>query len=74
VINGFDNCKEWLKDKKQQYQMETKIVDSKNEKNGTIKVSVTVTGNFASVDYPFDYYFSIINGKIKAVKIIYMGE
>jgi hypothetical protein len=30
VIKGFDNCKKWLKDKKQQYQMETKIVDLKN--------------------------------------------
>jgi hypothetical protein len=74
VIKGFDNCKKWLKDKSQQYQMETKFVDVKNEENGIIKVSVIVTGNFAPENYPFDYYFSIINEKIKMVKIIYMGE
>jgi hypothetical protein len=74
IIKGFDNCKKWLKDKSQQYHMKTKIVDIKNEENGTIKVSVIVTGNFAPGDYPFDYYFLITDGKIKTVKITYMGE
>ena len=74
VIKGFDNCKKWLKDKSQQYQMQTKIVAVNNEENGTIKVSVTVTGNFAPGSYPFDYYFTIINDKINSVKINYMGE
>jgi hypothetical protein len=74
VIKGFDNCKKWLKDKKRQYQMETKIVDLKKEENGIIKVSVTVTGNFAPTAYPFDYYFTIINDKINSVRINYMGE
>ncbi|MDR1451134.1 MAG: hypothetical protein LBI57_02190 [Helicobacteraceae bacterium] len=74
VIKGFDNCKKWLEDKSKQYQMKTKIVDIKNEENGTIKVSVIVTGSFAPGNYPFDYYFSIVNGKIEAIKIIYMGE
>jgi hypothetical protein len=74
VIKGFDNCKKWLKDTEQKYKMETKIVDVKSEENGITKVSVMVSGNFAAGDYPFDYYFSIIDGKIKTVKILYMGE
>ncbi|MDR0409777.1 MAG: nuclear transport factor 2 family protein [Spirochaetaceae bacterium] len=74
IVRGFDNCKKWLKGKKQQYKMETKIVDSKNDENGTIKVSVLVSGNFAPGSYPFDYYFTIINDKINSVKINYMGE
>ncbi|MDR1460810.1 MAG: hypothetical protein LBI78_04125 [Campylobacteraceae bacterium] len=73
VIRGFDNCKKWLKDKSQQYQMKTKIVALKNEKSGTIKVSVIVSGNFAPGEYPFDYYFLITDEKIKAVKIKYKG-
>jgi hypothetical protein len=74
IINGFDNCKKWLTDKSQQYQMETRFVEVKNEENGIIKVSVIVTGNFAPGEYPFDYYFSIIDGKIQTVKIVYIGE
>jgi hypothetical protein len=74
VIKGFDNCKKWLKDKSQQYEMKTKIDDIKNVKNGTIKISVFVSGNFAPGSFPFDYYFTIINGKINSVKINYMGE
>jgi hypothetical protein len=44
------------------------------DENGTTKVSVLVSGNFAVGDYPFDYYFTIINKKIKTVKIIYTGK
>jgi hypothetical protein len=70
IIKGFDNCKEWLKEKSRQYEMKTKIVDITADENGTIKVSVLVNGNFAAGDYPFDYYFTVINKKIKTVKII----
>jgi hypothetical protein len=73
IIKGFDNCKKWLENKSRQYEMETKIVKM-TEENGIIKVSVSVTGNFAAGVYPFDYFFTIINGKIKFVKIIYTGE
>jgi hypothetical protein len=73
IIKGFDNCKKWLENKSRQYKMETKIVKMSRE-NGIIKVSVSVTGNFASGVYPFDYFFTIINEKIKSVKIIYTGE
>jgi hypothetical protein len=41
---------------------------------GAVKVYTIVSGNFAPGDYPFDYYFSIMDGKIKTIKIIYMGE
>jgi hypothetical protein len=74
IIKGFDNCKKWLKDKSQQYKMETKIIDLKNEENGTIKVSVSVSGNFAPGSFPFDYYFTIMSGKINSVQINYMGK
>ncbi|GHV90805.1 hypothetical protein AGMMS50268_13080 [Spirochaetia bacterium] len=74
IINGFDNCKKWLKEKSQQYEMETKVVGIQSEDNGSIKVSVLVSGNFAPGHFPFDYYFIITDGKIKDVKIIYMGE
>jgi hypothetical protein len=73
IIKGFDNCKKWLKNTSQKYKMETKLVAVKNETNGITKVSVIVTGNFAPGNYPFDYDFRIIAGKIKSVKIIYMG-
>jgi hypothetical protein len=73
IIKGFDNCKKWLENKSRQYKMETKIVKTAEE-NGIIKVSVSVTGNFAAGVYPFDYFFTIINGKIRSVKIIYTGE
>jgi hypothetical protein len=74
IIQGFDNCKEWLKGKSRQYEMQTKIVGMTADENGTIKVSVLVSGNFAIGDYPFDYYFTVINNKIKTVKIIYTGN
>jgi hypothetical protein len=74
IIQGFDNCKEWLKGKSRQYEMKTEIVDIVANENGTAKVSVLVSGNFAIGDYPFDYYFTLINKKIKTVKIIYTGE
>ncbi|MHB9294212.1 hypothetical protein Holit_03338 [Hollandina sp. SP2] len=74
TIKGIGNCKKWLKAKSQQYKMETKIAEIKTEQNGIIKVSVFVSGNFASGTYPFDYYFTIIDEKIKNVKIIYMGK
>jgi hypothetical protein len=74
VIKSLGNCKKWLKEKSQRYKMETKISDTKTEENGTIKVSVLVSGNFAPETYPFDYYFTIIDGRIKNVKIIYMGK
>jgi hypothetical protein len=74
VINGFDNCKKWLKEKSQQYKMQTKIVDIKTKENENIKVSVLVSGNFAPGAFPFDYYFITMDRKIKAVKIIYTGE
>jgi hypothetical protein len=74
IIKGFDNCKKWLKDKSLQYKMETKIIAIKKEENGIIKVSVSVTGDFAPGVFPFDYFFTIISGKIKTVKIAYTGE
>jgi hypothetical protein len=74
IIKGFDNCKKWLKGKSQQYEMKTEIVDITANENGTIKVSVMVSGNFAVGEYPFDYYFTVINKKIKTVKIIYTGK
>ncbi|GMO57552.1 MAG: hypothetical protein Ta2A_03060 [Treponemataceae bacterium] len=74
VIEGFANCKNWLKEKSQQYKMETKIVGMQAEDNGIIKVSVSVSGNFAQGDFPFDYYFTLTDGKIKNVKIIYTGK
>ena len=74
IINGFDNCKKWLEEKNQQYKMETKIVDMQTEETGKIKVSVMVSGNFAPGKFPFDYYFVILDGKIKDVRIVYTGE
>jgi hypothetical protein len=73
VIVGLDNCKRWLEDKNRQYELKTRFIDVKNKEDETVKVSVTVSGNFAPGDYPFDYYFSMTEGKIKKVKIIYMG-
>ena len=72
IIKGFDNCKKWLENKSRQYKMETKIVGI-IEENGLMKVSVLVTGDFAAGVFPFVYFFTIINGKIKTVKIIYTG-
>jgi hypothetical protein len=74
IIKGFDNCKKWLKEKSQQYEMKTKIVGITADEKGMIKVSVLVSGNFAVGDYPFDYYFMIIDEKIKTVKIMYTGK
>jgi hypothetical protein len=74
VINGFDNCKKWLEEKNQQYKMETTIVDIQTEKTGKIKVSVLVSGNFAIGNFPFDYYFIVTDGKIKDIKIVYIGK
>ena len=73
IIKGFDNCKKWLENKSRQYKMETTIVKMAEE-NGMTKVSVSVTGDFAAGVYPFDYFFTISNGKIKSIKIIYTGE
>jgi hypothetical protein len=73
VIKGFDNCKKWLKDKNQQYKMETKVVDIEKVETGIIKISVLVSGNFAHGKFQFDYYFTITNGKIDLVKINYTG-
>ena len=73
IIKGFDNCRQWLESKSRQYKMETKIVKTAKE-NGMIKVSVSVTGDFAAGAYPFDYFFTMTNGKIKSIKIIYTGR
>jgi ketosteroid isomerase-like protein len=73
IIKGFDNCRKWLKEKSRQYEMKTKIAGITADEKGTIKVSVSVSGNFAIGDYPFDYYFTVTDGKIKTVKIIYTG-
>jgi hypothetical protein len=54
--------------------MKTEIVDITADKNGTAKVSVLVSGDFAIGDYPFDYYFTITNEKMKTVKTIYTGK
>jgi hypothetical protein len=72
VIRGFGNCKKWLENKSWQYKMETKI-EKMAEENGMIKVSVSVTGDFAAGVFPFDYFFTITNEKIKSVKIMYTG-
>jgi hypothetical protein len=74
IINGSDSCKKWIAKKSRQYEMKTKIADIKTDENGTIKVSVSVSGSFAPGDYPFDYYFIMLNEKIKNVKIIYTGN
>jgi hypothetical protein len=74
IVKGFDNCKKWLQEKSQQYKMETKIVDITADEKGTIKVSVLVSGDFAVGEYPFDYYFTIRDEKIKTVKIMYTGK
>jgi hypothetical protein len=59
TIQGFGNCKKWLKEKNQQYEMKTKVVDITADENGTIKVSVLVSENFVT-----DYYFTITNKKM----------
>jgi hypothetical protein len=74
TINGCGNCKKWLKEKSQQYKMETKIVEIKAEKNGNIKVSTLVNVNSSPDSFPFDYFFTIKNEKIKTVRIIYTGK
>jgi hypothetical protein len=74
IIQGFDNCRKWLKEKSRQYETKTKIAGITAGDKGTVKVSVLVSGNFAIGDYPFDYYFIVINKKIKMVKIIYTGK
>ncbi|GHV03129.1 hypothetical protein AGMMS50229_01340 [Campylobacterota bacterium] len=74
IITGFGECKIWLQKKSQQYKMETRIVDIITDTDGIIKVSVLVSGNFSPNSFPFDYYFTIKNGKIKNVKIVYTGE
>jgi hypothetical protein len=74
AINGRDNCKQWLKDKSLQYNMETKIVETKTEENGDIKVSTLVNVNASPDNFPFDYFFTMKNEKIKAVRIIYTGK
>jgi hypothetical protein len=73
TVKGFENCKKWLENKSRQYKMETKIEQTAFE-NGMIKVSVSVTGNFAAGVYPFDYFFTITHDKIKSVKIVYTGK
>ncbi|MDR2034942.1 MAG: hypothetical protein LBP89_10040 [Helicobacteraceae bacterium] len=73
VVSGFNNCKNWLKEKSRQYKMETKIIDLTTDTNGITKVSVLVSGDFSQNAFAFDYYFTIINDKIKKVKIIYTG-
>jgi hypothetical protein len=57
-IKGFENCKEWLKGKSQQYKMKTEIVDITTDENGTTKVSVLVSGDFAIGDYPLNPAYS----------------
>jgi len=74
TIKGCDNCKKWLKEKSQQYKIETKIVEIKAEKNGNIKVSILVNVNSAPDKFLFDYFFTIKNEKIKTVRIIYAGK
>jgi hypothetical protein len=74
LIKGFVDCKNWLRDKSRQYEMETEIIDITRQENGIVKVSVSVTGNFANDSFPFDYYFNLASGKISNVKIIYTGE
>jgi hypothetical protein len=54
--------------------METKIVEIKAEENGNIKVSTLVNVNSSPDNFPFDYFFTVENEKIKAVKIIYTGK
>jgi hypothetical protein len=74
IIKGFAACKNWLSEKSRQYETETEIVNITRQENGIVKVSVSVTGNFAKGSFPFDYYFSLLSGKISNVKIIYTGE
>ncbi|MDR1094851.1 MAG: hypothetical protein LBL31_00500 [Spirochaetaceae bacterium] len=74
IIQGFDNCRKWHKEKSRQYEMKTKIAGITAGDKGTVKVSVLVSGNFAVGDYPFDYYFTIIGEKIKTLKIMYTGK
>ena len=74
TINGFDNCKKWLKEKSRQYKMETKIVEIKTEENGNIKVSTLANVNYSPNNFLFDYIFTIHNEKIKTIKIVYTGK
>jgi hypothetical protein len=74
LIEGVANCKKWLKEKSQQYEMETEIIETSMQGDGIVKVSAVVTGSFAPGSFPFDYYFSLIAGKISHVKIVYTGE
>jgi hypothetical protein len=74
TINGADDCKKWIVETNERYRLATEIVEMTNQDNGDIKVSVLSRGNFAPSAFPFDYFFTIRDGKIKKVKIIYTGE
>jgi hypothetical protein len=74
LIEGFVNCKKWLEEKSQQYEMKTEIMGASRQGNGIVKVSTVVTGSFAPGAFPFDYYFTLAAGKISHVKIVYTGE
>jgi hypothetical protein len=74
TVRGTDDCKKWLAENNQRYELETEIVGITDQGNGNVKVSVLSTGNFATGAYPFDYHFTISDEKISRVKIIYAGE
>ena len=74
TINGCDNCRKWLKEKNQQHKMETEIIEIKAEENGDIKVSTLVNINSSLNNFPFDYFFTIKDEKIKTIRIIYTGK
>jgi hypothetical protein len=74
IIQGYADCKKWLKEKSQQYEMETKIIEIKAEEDGNIKVSTLVNVHSSPDHFPFDYFFTVENEKIKSVKIVYTGN